>query len=166
MRYCTCRTVLLHLSYCAGATIPSPSLDLLAKVSQNTVEGTTMSNARTQVASHRYAGSSVTRPSFRAHLKPGVAAASVGVLALSLVAAPSDADEARTKLRAVQLVAFAPSSTALSTAIVEEYVRQQAAPSCRVTPVVVVAEGTAEVATVAKISSMTAMCWWSSTGTR
>src|SRR5262249_44032578 len=119
----------------------------VAIVSQDTMEGTTMGNAYTRIASDRYAGSLVKRPSIRAHVKPGVAAASAGVLAFSLIAAPSGADQAQPELRAVQLVAFAPSSTALSAAILEEYVRQQSQTARPVTPIAVVAETTAGEAT-------------------
>jgi hypothetical protein len=76
-----------------------------------------------------------------------MAAATAGVLALILVPAPSDTDEAQSQLRAVQLMAFAPSSTALSAAILKEFVRQQGQTVLPVNPVVVAAKRTAEIVT-------------------
>ena len=81
-------------------------------------------------------------------VKTGVAAVGAGVLALSLVAAPPDADAVQTELRPVQLLAFAPSSTVLSAAIYDEYIRQLSQTALPVPQVVVAADRTVEGATI------------------
>ena len=65
----------------------------------------------------------------------GVAVASAGILAASLVAAPPEVSVARTEVRGVQLIAFAFPSTAPAAAILEKFVRNQGQTVDPVTPV-------------------------------
>ncbi|HET7667997.1 MAG TPA: hypothetical protein VFK56_18405, partial [Mycobacterium sp.] len=105
----------------------------MAIVFQGAMEGTTMSNACTRIASARYAGNLGAHSSVQRNLTTGVAAASAGVLALSLVAVPTDARE-------VQPSALVHSPTTLSAAILEQYVGRQDQTALRGTPVVIAAE--------------------------
>jgi hypothetical protein len=61
----------------------------------------------------------------RPYFSTGVAVASAGILAASLVAAPPEVSVARTEGRGVQLRAFALPSTAPAAATLEKFVRNQ-----------------------------------------
>ena len=96
------------------------------------------------------ASTSVT--SVRPNLTAGVAVASAGILAASLVAAPPEVSVARTEVRGVQLIAFALPSTAPAAATLEKFVRNQGQTIVSVTPVIM---GAADV-TGAVVSDATA----------
>ena len=67
-----------------------------------------------------------TRPSVRPNLTAGVTIASAGILALSLVPAPPDVRGARVDIAAVRLADVAWPSAAVSTALVETFISDQA----------------------------------------
>ena len=73
--------------------------------------------------------------SVRPYLSTGVAVASAGILAASLVVAPPEFSVARTEGRGVQLIAFALPSTASAAATLEKFVRSQGQTVVPVTPV-------------------------------
>jgi hypothetical protein len=82
-----------------------------------------MGNASTSVASGHCRGGSVTYPSIRPVLTAGVTVASVGILVVSLVAAPPHVNGARTDVRPVQLAAVAWPQTAA--ALLEKFISNQ-----------------------------------------
>ncbi len=112
-----------------------------------------MGNARTSVASRHRAPDFFMRRSVRFHLTTGGAVASAGILALSLVAAPPDVNDARTEARAVQLAAFALPPAASPAALLEKYISNQARTVVPATPVV--GSGAADITTAVAASPLT-----------
>lgn len=114
VHYCA-RHVAPERRFLLQITTPVP----VAVVSQGISEGMMMGNAGTSVTSG-------SRPSVRRYLTTGGAIASAGILALSLVGAPSDLDRPRTEVRAVQLAAFTLPPAASPNAILKIFNSNQA----------------------------------------
>jgi hypothetical protein len=94
--------------------------------------------SKSTVSGHR--AKLVSCPSVRSHLTRGVALASAGILAVSLVVAPPELDDAtKPQVRTVQLASFTlPSAATLGALLQKIIIRSQAQP---VVPVAGVAAG-------------------------